>query len=770
MKRCTSCKRQLHDRMRFCPFDGGALIDEDPLIGTLLDGRYRLEEKLGEAEIVKEYKAADTRLGREVAVKLFRLDPNFDQEAFNRLSKKLSATSSFYHPNLISIFDYGVVEDSLTAYLVFEFIEGISLKEKIKRGRLTYDEALIVIEQVCSALESLHTKGVIHGNLNSEDIRLYGDNVKQLELQLVNIDSLSELKENSGRVRLTRTSGAEDYMSPERIQDEGINARADVYSLGVILYEMLSGRLPFEASTQLESFQKRLDGRPNSLRSARPDILKPVEDVVLRALSRRPQQRQSSAAQLQKELQEAIGRKAADESSPQVVAPKGRVKEKPVYLDENVQFTVYRPNRVRPQEWYTMLAFAHLSERPPDAPAAFDPVEEVRKQAVQILGDEARDYRTIAADSRLAVPREGELVMVPDMPGVEFNPPFSTFLWQEPVHRQEFRLRASAAANGQAVWGRLSVYLGSILLAEVGLSIRVDSNYDPKSKTAPQDVAQARAFRRIFASYSHKDVSIVEQFERIARASGDDFIRDWTHLRAGEVWNDRLKEMINAATIFQLFWSSNSMMSSFVRQEWEYALSLNRANFIRPVYWEEPFPELREQGLPPASLKRLQFHRLINGAGSHPQITPDEADTERIAPRPATEHSVCGSCGKSKPAATRFCPYCGARGSQTITSQPQAAQPNKPMVDTGIDFPADAPAMRAPQPPPTYSTAPDYGQQDYAQSYPQGHQQSHTGDMPYGAQPPEPAQSRGRHLQLYRHSDRVYNSWLTRLPIYHLCA
>ena len=718
--------------MRFCPFDGGALIDEDPFIGTTLDGRYRLEEKIGESEIVKEYKAADTRLGREVAVKLFQLDPNFDQEAFNRLSKKLSAISSFYHPNLISIFDFGVIDDSLTAYLVFEFIEGISLKEKINRDLPSYDEALVVIEQVSSALESLHAKKIIHGNLNSEDIRLYGDNVKQLELQLVDIDSLSELKENSGRVRLTRTHGAEDYMSPERIQDEGLDARADVYSLGVILYEMLSGRLPFEASTQLESFQKRLDGRPNSLRSARPDILKPVEDVVLRALARRPEQRQASAARLLKEFGEAIRRKPADERSLKITPATGRGKEKPIYLDENVQFTVYRPNRVRPQEWYTMLAFAHLSERPPDAPAGFDPVEEVRKQAGQILGEAARDYRTIAADSRLAVPREGELTMVPQMPGVEFNPPFSSFVWQEPIHRQEFRMRASATTNGQVIWGRLSVYLGSILLAEVGLSIRVDSNYDPRSKTVPQDVAQARAFRRIFASYSHRDASIVEQFERIARASGDDFIRDWTHLRAGEVWNDRLKEMIDAATIFQLFWSSNSMTSSFVRQEWEYALSLNRANFIRPIYWEEPLPEMRAQGLPPAALKRLQFHRLIHGAGSHPLVAPDEADTDRMEPRPATEQGVCGSCGRSKPAATRFCPYCGARDSQTITSQPQPAQPNNPKVGAGSPVTADSPAMYPTPAPPTYSPPPGYGQQPSQQGY----QQSYPGDMTYGAPPP----------------------------------
>jgi serine/threonine protein kinase len=732
MKQCPSCKKKMRDTMRFCPFDGQSLILQDEFIGTLLEGRYRLEEKTGESEIEKDYKATDVRLGRSVAVKLFQLQSAFDQETLNRLYVKLSTTSSIYHPNVITVFDFGVTPDNRTAYLVFEFIKGITLKEKIKRGRLSYDEILFVIEQICSALEPLHAKGMTHGNLDPENIHLFGDDVRQLKVQFVDFDSLGTLREHSQGMKIGILAGATNYMSPEQIQTESLDARADVYSLGVMLYEMLAGKLPFEASTPMEAVRKHIYELPVPLRGVRPDISKRIEAVVMRALNKWPEQRQPSALELARDFEEAIRRapeelfatapeerslkdKIADAAYRLTEKPEERSlkdrdttesEKRPVYLDENVQFTVYRPNRVRPDEWYTMLAFAHLSELPPDAPAGPDPIAEVKKQAQQILGDAGREYRTVTGDSQLAVPREGELTLVPRMPGIEFNPPFSSFIWQEPVHRQEFRLRASQATNGKMIWGRLSVYLGSILLAEVGLSIKVDSSYAPVAKVLSHDVAQARAFRKIFASYSHKDRNIVEQFERIAVASGDEFIRDWTYLRAGEIWGDRLMQMIKDATIFQLFWSNNSMQSRFVRQEWEYALSLNRPNFIRPVYWEDPFPEERQRGLPPESLRRLQFHRLISGVGAHtPRATqatpPDEVDTARIGPtgspvlpaRPKAQENLCGNCGRSKPATTRFCPYCGAKseakignvkGAEAPAAPAQPASPNKPLTERPV--------------------------------------------------------------------------------------
>src|SRR5262249_15323823 len=160
-----------------------------------------------------------------------------------------------------------------------------------------------------------------------------------------------------------------------------------------------------------------------------------------------------------------------------------------------------------------------------------------------------------------------------------------SFQWTEPVHREEFRIRAPRALEGRTVRGRLTVFLGSIILAEVALTVRVgELRAAAADRTSAVDFA--RPYRKIFASYSHTDRAIVDELTRYATALGDEYLRDWVHLRTGEVWTERLEAMIREADVFQLFWSASAMRSRFVRQEWEYALSLGRANFVRPTYWE----------------------------------------------------------------------------------------------------------------------------------------------------------------------------------------
>lgn len=304
----------------------------------------------------------------------------------------------------------------------------------------------------------------------------------------------------------------------------------------------------------------------------------------------------------------------------------------PRYLDENVQFTVYRPRFVEPNRWYPLLAFAHLSERPPAAPAEEpDPVAEVQRQARQLLADQVDDYQPVMQDSLHAVPREGELTLVPEMAGVTFNPPRRTFLWVESVQREEFRLKAGAELVGTTARGRMSIFLGSILLADVPLSIRVDATAPPPAKKQNLTTVGARPYRKIFASYSHLDMPIVEQFDRFAKLLGDEYLRDWTHLRSGQVWNDQLLEMIREADVFQLFWSSNSMRSPYVRQEWEFALSLGRPLFVRPTYWEDPLPMSPADRLPPDELQRLHFQRIsLEGWSLTPNDGGTAGDTEEL--------------------------------------------------------------------------------------------------------------------------------------------
>jgi hypothetical protein len=280
-------------------------------------------------------------------------------------------------------------------------------------------------------------------------------------------------------------------------------------------------------------------------------------------------------------------------------------------VDEDVQFSVYRPTLVVPQRWYPMLTFAHLAKLRPDAAVEEpDPVAEVERQAEQILGDAAAQFSRVSMDSRQPIPFEGHLRFVPTVPGVQFNPPERSFLWLEPVHREEFHLRAGLDMDGQTARGSVGVYLDWLLIADIAIAISVDSHARETARPVP-DIA--RPYRRIFASYSHRDAAVVKQFEDYARGFGDRYMRDVIDLRAGEEWDTRLTELIESADVFQLFWSWNSMGSPFVRSEWEHALKVNRAHFIRPVYWEQPFPERGD--LPPAALRTLHFAHVGSSLG-----------------------------------------------------------------------------------------------------------------------------------------------------------
>ena len=300
-------------------------------------------------------------------------------------------------------------------------------------------------------------------------------------------------------------------------------------------------------------------------------------------------------------------------------------------IDENVQFTVYRPNSVQPDVWYPLLAFAHLAERRPDARSDQpDPLDHVKALAEQSLGEEALAWGTPRSDSRGGVPQGGLLTFVPYVEGVEFNPRSVSFEWREDVHQQNFRLRAAQETTGTVRRGQLTVYLGAFILADVDLAFRVDpaapgppvpmrqsqrllASTATQTERAPGDetmgTVTAPPYRKIFPSYSHKDLDIVRQAEAYYRALGDLYMRDRVALRSGEQWSKRLLELIEEADVFQLFWSHNSMRSDYVRQEWEHAIALRRKEgFIRPTFWEVPMPQSDNPRLPPAELAKLHFH------------------------------------------------------------------------------------------------------------------------------------------------------------------
>jgi hypothetical protein len=302
-------------------------------------------------------------------------------------------------------------------------------------------------------------------------------------------------------------------------------------------------------------------------------------------------------------------------------------------LDDDVQFTVYRPQRVRPERWYTALVFAHKSDPTVDEVLGVsDPIEKVRAQATARLGASASTYATATQDSLESIALGSLLTFVPRVEGVTFNPERSSFRWEEPVHVEEFRLRASAGLGPGTRRGAVEVYRGVVLIGEVNLTIRIGDT------EAPPVASRARPYRTIFLSYSHLDRVIAEQVEQVHTALGDEPLRDERVLHSGEVWDERVEQMIRNAEIFQLFWSTNSMRSPWVTKEWRYALALERPNFVRPTYWEQPMPEVPEEDLPPAELACLHFSPLRLGdlpppGGRHP--TAAVAGAHALSPPPA---------------------------------------------------------------------------------------------------------------------------------------
>jgi hypothetical protein len=202
-------------------------------------------------------------------------------------------------------------------------------------------------------------------------------------------------------------------------------------------------------------------------------------------------------------------------------------------LDENVQFTVHGPREIRSQTWYPLLVFAHLSGPRSGDPMAPDPVEEMRRQAARILDDRAADYKAVTQNAAEAVPREGMLTLVPAVDGVEFNPPQRSFRWEQDLHREEFQFRAVRGSTPWTARGRLTVFLGRIVVADVVLAIHVSDAAVDAAAVPPTQAMTGQLYQRIFASYSRTDTHLVEEFERFVETLGHRYLRDVSVIRYG---------------------------------------------------------------------------------------------------------------------------------------------------------------------------------------------------------------------------------------------
>ena len=197
---------------------------------------------------------------------------------------------------------------------------------------------------------------------------------------------------------------------------------------------------------------------------------------------------------------------------------------------------------------------------------------------------------------------------MPLLQGARIRPSqHSLAIWDSPFVAADFQFVAGVDQAGEAINGAVSFNHDAQLIADVPVSVRVTPSEASTSRESLEPRQTVQPYRRIFASYSHKDRPVVEHFEHWARGVGDSYLIDCQTLRAGEVWQPRLTELISEADVFQLFWSANASQSAYVEQEWRHALGLAgaRQSFIRPVYWED-----EAAGLIPSELRHIHFQRL----------------------------------------------------------------------------------------------------------------------------------------------------------------
>jgi non-specific serine/threonine protein kinase len=295
------CGRTFQDTTSVCPTDGTALGAPDPLLGSLLEGKYRIDALVSYGGMGAVYRGTQVHLERTVAIKVVRAEHLGDASSVERFEREARTIARVHHPHIVIIHDFGFAP-GVGAYLVMEYLQGHSLRQELQqRGSLPPAKAVDLLRQVCSAVHAAHVAGVIHRDLKPDNVFLedsaHGPAVKVLDF------GIAKLQDASGQpVGNTTTAGTfigtPSYMSPEQCLGEPIDARSDIYALGCVLYEMLAGRPPFVAPSAAAVLRKHVAESPAPIRRYAPEVPAHCEAALERALAKRATDRFSSALEL----------------------------------------------------------------------------------------------------------------------------------------------------------------------------------------------------------------------------------------------------------------------------------------------------------------------------------------------------------------------------------------------------------------------------------------------------------------------------------------
>ena len=275
--------------------------------GQKIDGRYQVIRTIGEGGMANVYLAYDTILDREVAVKVLRGDLANDEKFVKRFQREAKAASSLNHPNIVEMYDVG--EDDGNYFIVMEYVSGKTLKSLIKkRGALSLSETIDIMLQLTSGIACAHDSYIIHRDLKPQNVMILEDGrVKITDFGIAVALNSAELTQTNS------VMGSVHYLPPEQANGSGATVKSDIYSLGILMYELLTGKLPFKGDNAVEIALKHMKEKLPSIIEQNPNIPQSVENVVIKACAKNPENRYDSVKEMHEDLKTVLSEERANE-------------------------------------------------------------------------------------------------------------------------------------------------------------------------------------------------------------------------------------------------------------------------------------------------------------------------------------------------------------------------------------------------------------------------------------------------------------------------
>src|SRR5690625_3755536 len=321
------------------------------IVGHLLNERYRIKRRIGGGGMANVYLGFDLILERDVAIKVLRMEFVNDPEFVERFDREAQAATSLSHPNIVNIYDVGEEDDIL--YIVMEYVDGLTLKEYIqKHGPLSVEKAIDIMDQLTAAIQHAHETGLIHRDIKPQNVLInQNGTVKVTDFGIAVALSATALTQTNSVL------GSVHYLSPEQARGGKATKKSDIYSLGIVFYELLTGQLPFSGQSPISIALKHLQSETPSVRSIVPDIPQSVENIVLQATAKDPFHRYESVYEMETALNRALDPAYINEPAYEPAVEAGEeTKAIPIITDDKFEFqeneaeTIVHPNNQEKEE------------------------------------------------------------------------------------------------------------------------------------------------------------------------------------------------------------------------------------------------------------------------------------------------------------------------------------------------------------------------------------------------------------------------------------